>query len=424
MAEAGSSQGGQALRGWALQLSRPAAPTRPQLHEFAAVAVAAITLVGLLALRSNLLSPSNPVFAEPGWDHHAYIEMAEDNPFGFHLAPFGWRFLVPMLASVLPFSTSASFFLIAFSSVVGATVAMYYLGVHVGSSRAWGAVGALMFLALGWAAKFALMDYWLPDAAAFLAVSLAVLWAIRRQPAAFAITLLVGVAAKEAVLFALPLWYTLGAKRLVDWRLAWETVMLAIPAVVLLVTVRVLIDARNDDLAYAATLPANLQEFRTYIPGYNYLDLLRDIGWDIRAHDRTSDTFLLYTTGTWGVPILALAAIGVARNPLLALRLAPFMVLVYAQLLFALNIERLLVFGFPAMIWLAIEGARALVEGRPGPRVILVAALAACLVALNFRDPDSVPIGFELQTLLLIAFLALIIGARFPARPVTGEGAR
>ncbi len=421
MAEAGSSQGGQALRGWGLQLSRPAAPARAQLYEFSVVAIAAIALVGLLALRSNLLSPSNPVFAEPGWDHHAYIAMAEDGPFDFHLAPFGWRFLVPLLAALLPFSTSASFFLVAFASVVGATVAMYYLGLHAGHSRAWGAVGALMFLALGWAAKFALVDYWLPDAAAFLAVSLAFLWAIRRQPAAFALTLLVGVAAKEAVLFALPLWYTLGAKRLVDWRLARETVILAIPAVVLLATVRVLIDARNADLDYAATLPAHLQEFRAYIPGYNYLDLLRDIGWDIRAHDRTSDTFLLYTTGTWGVPLLALVAIGVARNPVLALRLAPFMVLVYAQLLFALNIERLLVFGFPAMIWLGIEGARALVEDRPGPRVVLVAVLAACLVALNFRDPDSVPIGFELQTLLLIAFLALVVGLRFPARPVISE---
>ncbi|MEX0782511.1 MAG: hypothetical protein WD557_07665 [Dehalococcoidia bacterium] len=414
MAEAGSSPGGQALRGWALPLSRPAAPTRAQLYELLTVSLAAMAAVGLLALRSNLMSPSNPIFAEPGWDHHAYIAMAEDNPFDFHLAPFGWRFLVPLVAAILPFSASTSFFLIAFASVAGATVAMYYLGLHAGESRAWGVVGALFFLALGWAAKFALVDYWLPDAAAFLAVALAVLWAIRRQPAAFAITLLVGVAAKEAVLFALPLWYTLQAQRLLDWRVLRETALVAIPALVLLVAVRVLIDARNDDLAYVATLPANLRQFREFIPAYNYLDLLRDIGWDIRAHDRTQETFLLYTTGTWGVPILTLAAIGAVRNPLLALRLSPFLLLVYAQLLFALNIERLLVFGFPAMIWLAIVGARALVDSPRDPRVVLVVALGACLVALNFRDPDSIPIGFELQTFLLMAFLALIVGLRVP----------
>jgi hypothetical protein len=413
MTDAGSSPGGQALPGWAPPLGRPAWLAQELVYEFLLVSLGAAAVVALLAVRVELLTPSNPIFAEPGWDHHAYIAMAEDGPFEFHLAPFGWRVLVPSLAALLPFSTSASFFLIAYVSVVGTTVATYYLGLHAGGSRAWGVVAALMFIALGWAAKFALIDYWLPDAAAFLAVSLAVLFAVRRQPLAFAVTLLLGVGAKEAVLFAAPLWYTLGAKRAVDWQLARETVLVALPAVVVLLTLRVLIDARNDDLGYAATLPGHLQDFRTYIPGYNYLDLLRDIGWEHRAHDRTRETILLYTTGTWTVPLLALAAIGAVRNPVLALRLAPFLALVYGQLLFALNIERLLVFGFPAMIWLAIEGARALTTDARDARVWFVAGLAASLVALNFRDAATVPTGFELQAFILMAFLALAVGFQF-----------
>lgn len=412
MAEASISQGTEARRASKLLGRQSIAGLRAAFPEFAAVALGAFGLTALLALRTNLLSPGNPAFAEPGWDHHAYIAMAEGNPFDFHLAPFGWRFLVPALAALLPFSTSTSFFLIAFASVVGATVAMYYLGRHAGGDRLYGILGALLFLALGWAAKFALMDYWLPDAVAFLAISVAVLWVVHRQPVAFAATLLVGVAAKEAVIFVLPLWYTLHARRIVDWRLGRETLLLALPAIALLVAVRLLIPARNDDLEYVRQLPAYLQQFREFIPTYNYLDLLRDIGWDIRAHDRSSDTFRLYTTGTWGVPILALAAIGAVRDPLLALRLAPFLLLVYAQLLFALNIERLLVHGFPAMIWLAINGTRALIDDAGARRALPALALGALLVALNFRDPVHIPLGFELQTLIFIVFVAIVVGAR------------
>ena len=420
MAEATTSNTGHAAQRWAMARGRWLAQARAGLPELVAVSLVALLLTGLLALRTDLFSSSHPIFAEPGWDHHAYIAMAEGNPFDFHLAPFGWRVLVPSLAAALPFSTSTSFFLVAFVSVSATTVVMYYVGSHAGQDRIYGLLAALLFLALGWAAKFVLMDYWLPDAAAFFAIALAVLLVARRAPLAFAVTLVLGVAGKESVIFVLPLWYTLQARRRWDPKLARETVLLGLPAIGVLLLLRVLIPGQNDDLEYVRTLSPILQEFRSYIPAYNYPDLLRDIGWEIRAHDRSSDTFLLYTSGTWGVPILALAAIGAVRAPLLALRLAPFLVLVYAQLLFAYNIERLLVCGFPAMIWLAIEGTRALINDARDVRTWAAIALAGGLVALNFRDPSNIPVGFELQAFLFIAFLAVVVGTRsWSSRPGT-----
>jgi len=420
MAEAGSSHVDR------LRLIRPlttATLPRAAIVECGLVTLAAVFLTALLAIRSDLITTTHPLFAEPSWDHNAYIAMAEDSPFGLNLAPFGWRFLVPLVARLLPFSTQTSFLVITFSAVAATGVVIYYIGRHVGGKVAYGVVGTLLFFSLGWAVKFVLIDFWLTDAAAFLAVSLAVLFVLRRNRIGFCLAVTVGVAAKEAVIFVVPLWYTLQAQRWLDWRLARETFLLALPAVVLMTLVRLAIPARNDDLDYVQQLPQRMQEFRAFIPTYNYWVLLRDIGWGIRAHDRTFDTFLLYTTGTWGVGLFALAAIGAVRRPLLTLRVTPFLVLVYAQILFAVNIERLLVFGFPVMILLAIEGGKAVVSERGTLGVWLLALFAAVAASLNLRDPASIPLGFELQALLFIAFLAFALGLR-PTTPAGQQPAR
>jgi len=373
------------------------------------VAALGLAAVGLQALRTTLLTTDSAAFPEPGWDHHAYIGMARDNPFDFHLVPFGWRFLVPLVAKVLPFGLQTSFFLIAFTCTWAASVVVYYLGRAVGGTPVYGALAAALFVALPWAAKFALQDFWLPDAAVFVALAGAVLCGVRKKPVAFAVVLLVGVAAKESVIFAAPLYYTLNTERLLDRRLLGRTALLVLPAGLLLVAVRLLIPAKNDDLAYVATLPTQLQAFREYIPSYHYYDLLRDIGYHGRLHDHRLDTLLAYTTGTWGVGVLTLAGIGAVRRPVLALRLSPFLVLVYAQLLFAWNIERLLVAGFPAVIWLALEGMKTLCERGPlRPGVFLPLAIA--LFALNLRDPDLIPVRFEVQAVVFLAYVAVLLG--------------
>lgn len=382
----------------------------PAAAEFAIVALASLTFVALLALRTDLMTRDHPLFAEPGWDHHAYIAMATGNPFDFHLAPFGWRIGVPLLAKLSPLPLQASFLFIAFVGITGAAVSMYYLGRRIGGSRAYGAFAALLFLSLGWASKFGLLDFWLPDAVAFFAVALAMLCIVDRRPRAFAAVLLLGVFVKEAVIFVAPLWYTLHATRLVDRRLPMQTVLLALPAVALLLALRLLIPAQNSDLDYAATLSPAMQQFRDFIPTYSYMDLLRDIGWHHRLHDYSTETLLLYSTGTWGAGVLALAAIGAVRRPVLALRLLPFLLLVYAQLLFALNIERLLVLGFPAMVWLALEGVRALVTNRPPVSAWFFAASALALALLNLKNPAAVPLRFELQALVFFAGFAIAVG--------------
>lgn len=378
------------------------------LHELLAVTALALAAVSLFALRTSLMTRGNALFAEPGWDHHAYIAMARDNPIDFHLAPFSWRVGLPTVAKALPFGLQASFFLLAFVALTATVVVLYYSIRAAGFSRQYALLSVGFLLSLGWAVKFALQDFWLPDGLVFLAVTGALLCILQKRVAAFAVVVLLGVLVKEAVVFVVPLYYTLQAKRVVDARLAIRTVAVALPAVAALLALRLAIPTRNEDLAYVATLTPQLQTFRDFIPSYDYYALLRDIGYHQRLHDYRLETWLLYTSGTWGVPILTLAVIGAMRKPLLALRLSPFLALVYAQILFALNIERLLVVGFPAMIWLALEGVRHL-----GDRIGVAAAwflpLPLLLFVLQFEHPATIPVRFEAETAVFLGWLAVVV---------------
>ena len=382
--------------------------TARPLGELLAVSSLALIAVGLLAFRTELLSTGHSLFAEPGWDHHAYIAMARDNPFDFHVAPFGWRVGLPALAGALPFGLQTSFFLLTFLAVTAMLVVLYYMLAAAGYGRQLALVGFGFLLTLGWATKFALQDFWLPDGVAFLVVTLALLCVLRKQPMLFAVVVLVGVLVKEAVFFVVPLYYTLHAKRPIEPRLALTTALVALPAILALLVLRLAIPARNEDLVYVATLAPHLQSFREFIPSYSYYELLRDIGYHHRLHDYQLDTWLLYTTGTWTVPVLTFAVIGALRTPVLALRLSPFLVLVYAQLLFAVNIERLLVLGFPAVLWLAVEGARHVCHRlEMSPAWIL--PLPPVLFLFQFEHPATIPVRFEAETFVFLGWLALVI---------------
>ena len=375
-------------------------------REFASVAIGVVVLLAVQAARVDRFTESYPAFSEPGWDHHAYRAMAAGNPIDFHLAPFGWRPLGPALAKALPFDGETSFFAITFASLTVAGVATYF-SLKSALGRQPALVGMTAFVSLAWAVKFPLQDFWLPDALAFAAVALCVLCIQRRWDWGFAACLLAGSAGKEAVLFVALLHYSLQARSLLDWPLAARSAALTAPAALLVLAIHVAIEARNGDLDYAATLSPTLQTFRTFLPAYDYVALFRDIGID-RLQDHRRDTLLAYTSGAWGVPLLVLGAIGVAAKPLLALRLAPLLVLAYVQLLFAMNIERLLVIAFPAAIWLVAEGVRTLARGLGIPPIALI-PIPAGLFLLRLRDPAVIATGFEIETFVLIGGLMFAV---------------
>jgi len=372
--------------------------------EYLLVLFGSAAAVALLVLRTDLKTMGTAAFADPGWDRHLYIEMARGGLFDFWLAPYCWRLLEPALAAALPFDLQASFMTVTFAALVGLGVAVYGLVRVSGFSRWHGAIAVLLLYSLGWGPKYVVSDFWVPDALGTLFLVVAIIFAVRKRPIEMAVTLTVGVLAKESVLFAVPLFYTLNARRFGDWRQLGTTLLVAAPALAVLVAVRLLIPEANGDGSYIATLPPVISRFPEIFPPYSYIDRFNEIARESRWADRSWADFDAYFTDPFGVALLLLAGIGVVRKPVLAASLVPFLVLVYSQLLFATDTQRLLVLAFPALALLAMPGLDA-VAGWLRVQAPFFAPAAVALFALMLVAADEFGSPLLFQTAILLATL-------------------
>jgi hypothetical protein len=390
---------------------------RPMLTEYGLVTLGSAFAVAILWLRTDLKTMGTAAFADPGWDRHLYIELARRPLFDFQLAPYCWRVLTPWLAKALPFGLQTSFQTVTAIALVAAGVAAYALVRAVGFPRLHGALAMLLLFGMGWGPKFQLSDFWVPDSTAFAFTVVALLLAARRRLVAVALVMALGVLAKESVLFVAPLVYTLGARIPVDRRWFLKAALAVVPAVIVFVGVRVAIPQDNGDAAYIATMPPVISRFPELFGEYSYRERFESVAQEQRWAHREWRDWDRYFTDPFGVLLLGLAALGAIRKPMLAVKLSPFLVLVYAQLLLATDTQRLLVLAFPALAWLAMEGVEEL-RTRFGVATAALIPLAAALSLLALRQPDAYGRGVWLETAIVVSYAALwyVAGRVWPGR--------
>lgn len=374
-------------------------------QEFIIVMSVAFLITVILLLRTPLMTSGHPDFSKP-WDHHKYIEMAVRDPLDFHIAPFCWRILVPLLAKILPFSLEWSFLLISFTGIWLTGVTMYYIAKQFFSVTSYAAIGLITFFSLGWATKFPLSDFWLPDALSFLFVALGIYGILAKRDGLFLAVTVLGVCIKESVIFIAPLYYTLNARQLIDWQALKKGVLMTLPAVVALGTIRVMVPAMNENLEYISSLPDSLAVVQNGASSYDYWQLLRSIGIERFRHLSLGD-LATYSFGTFGVLVMLLPFFALRKNSLLFWKFIPFFLLGYAQLLFAVNNERLIVLCFPAMILLALNGVASIAE-RLSLSVVLLLPLPLLFLALTIAGVGNL----EIQFLLFSLYLALAFQVR------------
>jgi len=128
--------------------------------------------------------------------------------------------------------------------------------------------------------------------------------------------------------------------------------------------------------------------------------------------------YYLWTFGLVGglLPLLSLAS---KEGRRMAVRLLPFVLLVYSQLLFAQDTERLLVFAFPAVAILLALGLKVLAKVAWVREVYLV-PLPLVMLAANLLNPGGAYDAYlDLQALLLALYLvAVFVAGRLFGRDV------
>ena len=390
-------------------------PARVDRRDLLLAAGVAALCTGLLWFRTDHLTPGTPYFALP-WDHHMYIAMAVHGPFGFHIAPYGWRVLAPALVWAMPFSAQLGFQLV---TVWATGVAVWVLLRRLGFTAPIAIAGLLLYFAVGYATKWTLFDFWLTDPLAFLLATCAVLLAMSGRDVGFAVCLALGVAAKESVIFVAPLAYTLRSTRAWDRGLAVRTIGATLPAIAVLVALHVGIPERNADPVYVAQFPPAIRD--KVIQHYTYGYVLHHIVAK-RVHHLGST--LIRTVSAFGlvVPVLAVIGLRSRRARSFALRSVPFLLLVLTQLLFAYNTERLLVLGLIAVVPLTAWGLEQLMELRgAGPTAYVVFAagvFAVQLVGMHEWEPNPL-----IQLGILAASVPFVGPWRFGTRRGTAARA-
>lgn len=175
----------------------------------------------------SLLSRREPV---PRGDDLIYERMAQ-HPFATHTFPFAYRVGLPWLVHVLPFSHTTSFLLLAWLAAGGATAFAFALMRRLDAPAT---VAAPLAFALAVSPPLllvALRDGRNPDGVTMLFMMAATLLVVQRRARALALTLLVGVLFREAVLFVIPLAYAVWAVRLWDRDVALRVLAAGAPAV-------------------------------------------------------------------------------------------------------------------------------------------------------------------------------------------------
>jgi hypothetical protein len=198
----------------------------------AALRVAAVGAITLASL--GALVRSEPT---PRGDDLIYENMAR-NPFGTHTFPFGFRLGIPEVVHLLPFDHTTSFRLLAWLGAAVAAYFAYLLMREVGAGdRLAGALAMLMCLSPPFLLVI-IRNGRNTDIATVALMMSATYFVVRRRYWQLAVTLMLGVTAREAVLFVIPLAYAIWATGFVDLRSAARTLVIALPAIAVYAVIR------------------------------------------------------------------------------------------------------------------------------------------------------------------------------------------
>lgn len=358
--------------------------------------------LSVLWLRTARLSPPDPAFYQPA-DHHIYAFMAAHPISDFHVAPWCWRILGPALAGSSGLPVDRAFQVITFLSLSATGLLTFLILRRLGADAHLSLLGVLLFMSLGYATKFNIYDFWLSDPLAFAFTAAAFLFVLLRWDVPLAICLAVGVLAKESVLFAVAFHYGMRARRPIDAKAAVTTAMLALPALAVLLGVRTAIPAWNGRPDYLATLPFPIRRNARTIPSYDLGTLV-----SVTVQRRHLGETLVRTVTSFGAIVPVLAAVGVYSARRLAVRFAPFVLVVLSQLLFAQNTQRLVVLAFPALVVLAVFGLRWLRDER-GVDSSVLTCLAVGTFALGLLSRTEWMPNAAVQLAWLAAMIAFLL---------------
>ncbi len=313
--------------------------------------LSSVILIYLIIIRlfTPMLAPPDPAFYVHN-DHYHYINMAKDPIKALNrvaIAPFCYRILTPFLAWLLPFDLIINFQIIAYTSIFLCGIVLYQIFKDY-FSKTLSFTGVTLFYCLDWTAFYVLFNFWVTEALAFFFILLC-FWAIKKSNfKVYSISLLLGVLTKEIVIITIPVLLISEISKLEEKKrlieLLFKSYIAVAPAFIALILVRIFVVPIQSGY-------------------YNYSRLFQLIGIEKRISGFKLRDIYLYTIAPWGLMILIFSVYNKKLTLKKWLKLyGVFIILVYSQLFFATDTERLIMVAFFPMIFITVSGMRHLSE--------------------------------------------------------------
>jgi hypothetical protein len=366
-------------------------------------------------------------------DHYRYIALARQ-PFGSgdrlaHQGPFCWRLLTPLLVHGLYVSLGmpilTGFWLVTVAGLLGATLALEWVLRSLGLPPGAVVAGGLAFVLLGPATGFSLWASTYADALPLCLLILMLGCAAHRWGPALLPLAVLGVLAKETTLIGVLFAFAWAWSHRDRWLWRWA-LLAGMSAVALLLALHLLIPATNSQVATIEGIYLSPAIVERLVPLVGQAPAIAAV---------TLGRLLAATAGTWTM-LLPVALLQRWHRPHFWRKDPAFVVLLVtttAQVFVALDVERVVAYGAPAvlaaccweietlaqrwlvsrwLLWLPLLGTQAYMwlpyAGWPAPVTAYVAvwlldwphwvpAIAgfALSVALLVRRRWSVPAGYK-----------------------------
>ncbi len=302
-----------------------------------------------------VLTAVMPKEGTPRGDDLIYEDIAR-HPFGTHTFPFGFRFGLPLIVHILPIAHATGFLVLAILCAGGAAGFAYLLIRELGGGRSLaGAFAVLMCLSPPFLVVMLRHGRNTDIATVFLMMA-ATYFAVRRSYWRLAVTLLVGVAVREALLFIGPLAYALWATRPLDRAAALRALGVTAPAIG----------------AYSAIRFGIQTVGKAQVPGYGGSlvgDRFTVIEIGLRTPFQEARRLLSVYGPLWLVAPLALASMHFARRGVVLVTLSVL------SMTFALDWGRMILLAAPVSYPAGVY----VLERRPGLQRPTIAAFAVLI---------------------------------------------
>lgn len=344
------------------------------------------------------LYPNNPLFNND-WDHHKYIAMSY-NLFGRYPAPYAYRIFVPLLVSLIPISHILSFEILNFLGLFLTNLTLYYL-LKLDFDKLLSLSGVIIFQSLEFAVRFLIFDFYLADSFAFFFITISFFLIKQKKYLYYSLILFLGVLTKETIIFTIPFFlislFEKNHQSRNDTQNLKEKLLISlyiVPGLIAFFILRLLIP-----------IDENYE--------YSYIQLLMDIG----IPHILNIINLLYRLSIrpWGLILIILILFNFNHKYIKEcffknIKYLFFIIMCYLQLLFAVNIERLIIYAFYPMIYFSLLGIDKISNNEKKLEFLFVISMIIYFfLRLKFNDILDSSDPFKFHFFFNISFFSVFI---------------